>query len=272
MHPQWHPLDRVRFFERHFERGLQQCSHLLAVSEFTRREVMREFNVPADKITRTHLGARAGMRPMDRSAIAPELARLGLPSEYLLFVGTLEPRKNPLLMMKAYVDLPRQVRERCPLVLAGGWGWHADEFRDYYEREARHQFVAHLGYVRDEDLPVLYNGARALVFPTHYEGFGLPPIEMMACGGAVLASTAEAVVEIVGRKAHLLIADDLAGWRDAMSRAILDDDWLNELRDGACEWAASYSWENCARQTLDVYRRVCGLTALHDDGQLRLAG
>ena len=97
-----------------------------------------------------------------------------------------------------------------------------------------------------------------MVFPSFYEGFGLPPVEMLACGGAVLASTAGAVVETVGRQAHLIEPLDLDGWRCAMQRVIADDDWRSQLRRGAVEAAAPFTWEQCAADTLRVYRMLCG--------------
>jgi alpha-1,3-rhamnosyl/mannosyltransferase len=264
LHPQWHPADRVRFFERGLESGLKQCRHLLAVSEFTRREVIRVLNFPAERISCTPLGVRPDLHPLPAEKVAPAVRHMGLPPQYLLFVGTLEPRKNPLLLMRAYCDLPAAVRERCPLVLAGSWGWNAGEFAAYYQDEARRRGVVHLGYVPDQDLAAIYGAARALVFPSFYEGFGLPPLEMMACGGAVLASTAASVVEVVGRKAHLLAPDDFAGWRDAMRRVIVDDDWHAALRSGVTDLAREFSWQRCARQTLQVYRSVVGCPAAQE--------
>ena len=195
---------------------------------------------------------------MRADEIAPVLARLGLAPPYLLHVGTLEPRKNLHLLMRAYGDLPEALRARCPLVLAGGWGWNAAELADHYHAVARHRGVRLLGYLRDADLPALYNGARALVFPSHYEGFGLPPVEMLACGGAVLASTAGAVAETVGPRAHLVDADDLTGWRDAIARVIADDDWHAHLRRGGPEHARAFTWERCARETYRVYAAALG--------------
>ena len=165
------------------------------------------------------------------------------------------------MLLKAYTDLPAPIRDRCPLVLVGGWGWNTTELANFYQNTARHRGVLHLGYVRDEDLAALYNGARALVFPTHYEGFGLPPIEMMACGGAVLASTAGAVVETVGARAHLLDPLDQDSWQEAMRRVIVDDDWRQQLRIGVMELARHYTWERCAADTWQVYRRVLGVAA-----------
>src|ERR1043165_6026869 len=201
LHPEWHPADRVAYYERSFRKGLRQCVHLLANSEFTRQQVIRILDVAPDRITCTPLGIRPNLQPMAAADLAEARSRLGLPDKYLLFVGTMEPRKNLLMLMRAYCDLPADLRERCPLVLAGGWGWNAAEIAAFLDSEARHRNVIHLGYVQDADFPALYGGARALVFPSFYEGFGLPLLEMMACGGAVLASTADAVVEVVGRHA-----------------------------------------------------------------------
>ncbi len=147
-------------------------------------------------------------------------------------------------------------------MLAGGWGWNVADLADYYQTTARHRGVRHLGYVPDSALPALYTGARALVFPSHYEGFGLPPLEMLACGGAVIASTAGAVAEVVGRQAHLVAAHDPPGWRQAMARIIDDDAWHTELCRGAVASASAFTWARCADETLRVYRLVLG-TKVH---------
>src|SRR5262249_8384586 len=158
--------------------------------------------------------------------------------DYLLHVGTLEPRKNLLMLLEAYGDLPQEVRERHPLVLAGGRGWKCDEVLAHIEGEGKLRGVRWLGYVRERHLAALYCGARALVFPPLYEGFGMPTIEMLACGGAVLASTAGAVAETVGAQAHLIDPRDRHGWRDAMLKACRDAAWLAQLRQGAQQAAA----------------------------------
>jgi alpha-1,3-rhamnosyl/mannosyltransferase len=164
-----------------------------------------------------------------------------------------------LRLLRAYCDLPAPLREAWPLLLVGGWGWNTADVAAYFHDEARHRGVLHLGYIADEFLPALYSGARALVYPTLYEGFGLPPLEMMACGGAVLASTAGAVREIVGSKAHLTDAEDIAGWRAALARVVQDDDWWRQLRRGVEAVARPFTWDHCAADTLRVYRTVAGV-------------
>jgi len=258
LHPEWHPADRVAHFERHFLPGLTQCVHFLAISEFGRQEIIRTLNLPPEQVTRTYMGIRPGLHPLPEAEVQCALHRMGLPPQYLLFVGTIEPRKNVKTALRAYCSLPNEVRERYPFVLVGGWGWNSGDVARFLEDEGRPRGAIHLGYVREEHLSVLYNGARALVYPSLYEGFGLPPVEMMACGGAVLASTAGAVTETVGDNAHLTHPNDLDGWREAMLRVIEDDDWWFSLRRGAVETASSFSWEQCAADTLKVYRALCG--------------
>jgi alpha-1,3-rhamnosyl/mannosyltransferase len=123
--------------------------------------------------------------------------------------------------------------------------------------------VRHLGFVPDGDLPALYCGARALVFPSFYEGFGLPPLEMQACGGAVLASTADAVAEVLaGSPAQLIDPHDEDGWHAALHTVCTDDDFWRSLQRGATTAAARFSWQRCAAETLAVYRRVAGAREL----------
>lgn len=256
LNPEWHPADRVRYFERNFRRGLAQATHLLAISEFGRQEIIRSLGVSPNRVTRTYMGIRRGLGPLPQEKIAPVLAHLGLPQKYLLCLGTIEPRKNILQLMQAYCALPEKIRAAWPLLLVGGWGWNTHDTAEYYHGHARHRGVIHLGYVKDRYLPAVYNGARALIYPSLYEGFGLPPLEMMACGGAVIASNAGALVETVGCKADLVEPQDRQGWIRAMSRVIQDDDWWHILRRDATQVAEPFTWERCAADTLAVYRGV----------------
>src|SRR5262249_9433249 len=181
------------------------------VSAAARREIIATFNVPPSRVSHVYNGIRPWLRPLPESEVSPVLRGLGLPPRYVLYVGTIEPRKNVLTLLHAYCDLPDELRRRYPLVLAGGWGWKTRDIAAYVEGVARHRGVLRLGYVPESAWGALYNGARALAFPSLYEGFGLPPVEMMACGGAVLASTAAAVAEVAGGQALLIEPEDVAG-------------------------------------------------------------
>jgi glycosyltransferase involved in cell wall biosynthesis len=257
-HPRWHPRDRVAYFEKHFDAGLRRCAHILTVSEWTRKELIDVLGLPPGRVTAVANGVRPGLRPLPAAQVAAGRRALGLPGSYLLHVGTLEPRKNLLMLLRAYCALPASLRQRCPLVLAGGWGWNAGALADLYHTEARHKGVVHLGYLPEAHLAAAYCGARALASPSWYEGFGLPPVEMLACGGAVLASDIGPHREALSGQACLLDPRDEAGWRAALARAIADDGWRDGLRLGAARKAAPYTWDAAARRVLHVYHHVAG--------------
>ncbi|HET6572063.1 MAG TPA: glycosyltransferase family 1 protein [Fimbriiglobus sp.] len=254
--PDWHPADRVRVHENRFATGLRRADHVIVVSDAVRREIISDLGVAADRVTAIPNGVGPAFRPLPAEVVDAVRARLGLPERYFLCVGTIEPRKNVGTAMRAFADLPAEVRESCPLVLVGPWGWKSDADRDYFEGVCRGRGVRHLGYVADDDLPAVYAGAVGLVYPSHYEGFGLPPLEMLACGGAVLASTADAVREVCGDHAALIAPKDLPGWRAAMLRLATDADYRNDLRRGGVAHAARFTWERSAAVTAAVYRRV----------------
>jgi glycosyltransferase involved in cell wall biosynthesis len=275
LHPEWHPADRVAHFERRFRRGLKQCRHFLAISESARQEIIRTLLLRPDQVTRTYMGIRPGLMPLPEHKVQQTLRQLNLPPRYLLYVGTIEPRKNLATLLRAYRALDARSRSAYPLVLVGNWGWNAGEVARLLQSKDSAAEVIHLGYVPEGALSAMYNGARALVYPSLYEGFGLPPVEMLACVGAVLASTAGALVETVGRQAHLIEPLDMDGWRQAMQRVIEDDDWWHTLRRGAVEAAKPFTWEQCAADTLRVYRQLCGRQAAntnHRRDQQKMAG
>ncbi len=257
-HPEWHPSDRVAHFEANFHKSMRQCDHFFTISEFVRQEIISTLHVRPERVTVAYCGVRHGLTPLPPTVVRESLHRLKLPPQYFLALGTIEPRKNVLTLMRAYCGLPDKVRAAYPLLLVGGWGWNAADVADYLDREGRHRGVRHLGYFPEKHMAVLYNGARALLFPAHYEGFGMPAVEMMACGGAVIASTAGALVEVAGRCAHLVDALDVDGWRHAMYRAAVDGEWLAGLRRGVTEVARPFTWERCAADTLRAYHRICG--------------
>jgi alpha-1,3-rhamnosyl/mannosyltransferase len=269
LYPQWHPAVRVQQHEQHLRQGLDRWAHIITVSEVVRQEIILHLGVAPHRVSCTHQGVRPGMVAQPPRVIASVRRRLRLPADYLLYVGTLEPRKNLLLLLRAYVRLPASVRASIPLVLAGGFGWKVDELRTYLDSTAKQAGVIHLGYVADGDLPALYSGARALLFPSFYEGFGLPPLEMQACGGAVIASTAAAVAEVLaGSPACLLDPHDEDAWFAALLRVCADQDFACGLRAGAAGAAARFSWRTTAERTLAVYRTV----ASGQTGPIRKAG
>lgn len=256
LHPEWHTAERVRKHETQFHKGLKRAKHLITISESVKREMVEHLGVKPSDVTAIHIGPRCHFRPLPDDAVKAALRKLDLEPGFLLYLGTVEPRKNIGMLLRAYCALPAELRSQHPLVLAGGWGWKTEDVRDYYEQVAKPAGVRHLGYTDDDLLPALCNGAAALLYPSLYEGFGLPPIEMMNCGGAVLASTADAVAEVLGDKARLIDPHDADAWRDAMADVLLNPERRAELQKDSISFASRYSWEQCAQATWGVYRQI----------------
>lgn len=256
VHPEWHPADRVRWYEREFAAGLARTTRFIAASEFTRREMITRLGVAADRIDVTYQAARPAFctAPQEVGADAAFCRELGIAEGFYLYVGTLEPRKNVVGLVEAYAALPAALRRARPLVLAGGWGWRGELLRNRLAEPETRQCVRLLGYMADEQLARLYRRCVALVWPTYYEGFGLPPLEAMNCGAAVIASRVASIPEVVGNAGHLLNPDDAPAWTAAMHRVAEDDAWRRQLCNAGLEQAARFSWRACAAATASTYR------------------
>ncbi len=258
VHPEWHPADRVRWYERHFARGVAQSARFITVSEFTRRELVSRVNIAPDRIDVTPLAPRPAFRPQPPERVAACRRDFALPERFFLFVGTLEPRKNIPGLLAAYAALPAAVRRAHPLLLAGGWGWNTAELAELLRTGPTRDDVRLIGYVGDDVLACLYSAATALVWPTFYEGFGLPPLEALACGCPVIVSNVTSLPEVVGDAGVLLDPGDVASWNTAMRRMVEDPRWREDWRRRGPERAAQFSWARCAALTHAAYERVVG--------------
>jgi len=147
------------------------------------------------------------------------------------------------------------------LLLVGGWGWNAEKEAAFYQETAKHHNVILPGYIPEDKISAVYNCARALLAPSHYEGFGFPPVEMMACGGAVLASKIGAHQEVCGPTASYFHPEDKDAWRDALLQIAWDDELHRNLRKGAVEKANLFSWQQCALNTYSAYQKALGINA-----------
>ena len=216
-------------------RAIRRADEIVAVSGFTAERIQGRFGRSS---TVTHLAPRAGLAPATGEAVEWARRQYGLSSHTVLCVGTIEPRKRVTVLAEACEAAG------LPLALAGALG--AGE-----RLPAR---ARHLGYVESEHLPALYGAAGAVAYASCYEGFGLPPVEAMACGGAVVATRVGALPEVVGEGALLVRPDDVLALADALRRAVLDRDTNAALREAGPRVASGLSWARTASATLDVYR------------------
>jgi len=246
-------LDR-RIGYRASLRRLRQADHLISISEFTRQDVVSRLGIDPERITAVPLAvdleAFAGT---GEGAVEKVRERHGLPEKYVLYVGALEAHKRVPLVIEA------AARAKSPLVIVGR---HSDgQRRQLAETVGRLRagpYVRYLGYVSREDLPVLYGNARAFVFPSVYEGFGLPVLEAMAARCPVITTSAASIPEVAQGAALLLPPDDLEALVGALSELFQNDDMRGRLIEAGAARARNFAWEKTARRTVEVYGRVLG--------------
>lgn len=256
-YPETHPAERLAQFERHFRRSVERAGHIITDSETTRQEVADFLGWSLDRITAVPLAASPMFQPRPAEALAPALARYNLvPQGYALCVSTVEPRKRITQLLHAWEKLPPSVRNRWPLMVTGGAGWLSEAVRDLMDKGARQGWVRYLGFVPEADLPLLYAGAALFVYPSVYEGFGLPPVEAMASGVPVVVSNASCLPEVTGGAAMLVEPEDVPGFSAHLEQALLDEEWRSRTMASGLAVAGRYSWDRCARETVDVYRRM----------------
>lgn len=255
--PQYHPVDRVRFMQRRLPAAIAAADRIIAVSEFTKREIVDYFGVAPGKIDVILEAAAARFTPLAAEQTAPLLAPWGLRhGGYFLFVGSIEPRKNLGLVLDAYAALPPAIQQRYPLVLAGAEGWRREHFQARLSRLVDAGLVRELGYAPHDALPALYAGCAGFVFPSTYEGFGLPPLEAMACGAPVIVSRKASLPEVVGDGALLVSGDDADELAEALRQLAEDAAGAAALGARGRARAGEFSWDRAATETIAAYRRA----------------
>ncbi len=243
-------------FARGVRRFAREADAVLACSEATRQDTIELLDVAPEKVTVTYEGVDEDFLPVERGEAAREVARAyGVREPYVLFVSTLEPRKNVPALLRAFARIAPSVPHR--LVLAGGMGWKTDAIHTAIREVALGDRLVLTDFVPTRRmLACLYSAADLFAFPTWHEGFGLPVLEAMTCGCPVVASDNSSIPEVVGDAGLLCPADDIEGLAGNILRVIEDSSLSNELADKGRARARLFSWDACARKTLDVYRSV----------------
>ncbi len=237
---------------------LRRAAKVVTISEFSRQQISKVFNIDPDEIAVTPLASQQQFRVLNREmAIGAVRAKLGFDRPFVLNVGDLHPRKNQVGLIRAFAELIKAHPELPHLlVFAGKRTWFTPKVTDEIRRCGLEQRVLLTDFVDDDFLPLLYNAADLFVFPSFYEGFGLPAIEAMACGRAVVCSSASALPEVVDGAALLFEPDSTAEQMRAMRDILIDPELAGRMERLGLQRAKVFDWRETARQTLDVYYEV----------------
>ncbi len=234
----------------------QRARRVIAISHSTARDLSESLGIPASKIDVAAPGYDANVfRPLPDEEVAVFRREKGLPERFWLFIGTLEPRKNLTTLLQAYAALP----VRLPLIIGGGKGWQYEAIFAAAERFEFANEVQFPGFIPAEELPFWYNSAETFVYPSIFEGFGLPVLEAMACGAPVIVSDVSSLPEIAGDVGIRVSPHDTAAWTAALHKALTDGDWRRQAGADGPAAVARYRWEATAQETIKSYRRALNL-------------
>lgn len=235
-------------------RAVESADQIIAVSDSTRRDLLELLQADPAKVTVVHEAAGPECRPLGSAERERHRERLGLPPRFILFVGTLEPRKNLPTLLKAFSRVSRE--HQVPLLVVGGKGWLYQEVFETRDRLGLGDQVVFAGSVPPDRLVYYYNCASCLAMPSLYEGFGLPALEAMACGTPVVVSNVSSLPEVVGDAGLMVDPLDVEGLASALGALLSDDALHTRLSRKGLARAAGFSWERAARETLAVYRKA----------------
>ncbi len=243
-----------RYLAAATRQGVRQAAHIFAVSEYSKQAIVERLHIDPARISIAYNAAGAQYHPRPAAEVEAWRRSNSVPERFMLYLGTLEPRKNIPNLLRAYAQVRSEVG--MPLLIGGGKGWNFDAIFATHSELNLGDSVQFLGYVPGADLPWWYNAATFFVYPSRYEGFGIPPLEAMASGVPVLTTNATSIPEVVGDAAIQVDPDDIDGMAAALLRMAADAELRADLRERGLRRAAQFSWAALAQTTLEQYRRV----------------
>lgn len=255
-YPQYCKPTNALYFNLLLKRSIRNATRIIAVSERVKKDILRLCRVPDEKISVIYHGVEEDFIP--QRGVEAEFVRQkwGLPRQYILFVGNIEPKKNLDTLVRAFAILRPKLPEGYKLVIAGQWGWKYDSLLSTIERAGVREHVVLTGYIPACDLPAVYSLAELFVFPSLYEGFGIPPLEAMACGTPVLLSPGGALQEIYPDFCAFADPRSPSEWAVRMEACLTGSGWRARCRQQGLAYAGRFTWERAWEQTLRIYTAI----------------
>jgi len=253
--PERHSPFKRAYFRAMIPEMVRRSEKVIAISESTKRDLVRLMDIDEEKICVTHLGVDTRFRPItDEEELTKVRQKYNLPAKYILYVGLIEPRKNVEALVDAYHT--DSMHTEFELVLAGNLGWGYAPLLEKIRKSQLRDRIRMPGYVADSDLPALFSMAATFVYPSAYEGFGLPVLEAMACGAPVITSQVSSLPEVAGDAAILVDPSDPRALVTALQRVLADDQLRRSLSEKGIQRARLFTWEKTAQKTLGVYNEI----------------
>ncbi|MCR4286660.1 MAG: glycosyltransferase family 4 protein, partial [Deltaproteobacteria bacterium] len=252
-HPECHRKANIVHCLKGTKDAIKYADAIIAISEHTKRDLIEYLGAPPELVTVTHLAAGDDYYEVtDGEVLRSGRERYRLPENYILFVGSLEPRKNIKTLLKAYAGMEEGFKKDFPLVIAGGKGWMNSDIPEMVKGLDVEDRVVFAGFIDGADIAAVYSQAVVFAYPSLYEGFGLPILEAMSCGAPVITSNTSSMPEVAGDAAVLVDPTDAGALASALEGVLGDPAKRGEMRKKGLEQASRFSWDRCAKETLDV--------------------
>lgn len=252
----------LRIFLHQMPQIIENADLIITVSEYSKRDILRYFNLPPEKVVVTHLAPEDFYRPLPSHEVNPVLEKYHLRSGYILYVGGFSQRKNVQMILRAFARIKDQIPETVRIVLAGSQGRSTAELQALARRKGIEDRVDFPGFIPVDEMASIYNGAKLFIYPSYYEGFGLPPLEAMACGIPVITSNTTSIPEVVGEGARTVSPDDDLQMAEEMLELLTREEAWLELRQKGFQRVAQFDWRKTAAQTLQAYYKLHRLLPL----------
>jgi glycosyltransferase involved in cell wall biosynthesis len=251
-HPEWHPKERADDFSKNFFKRIKKADCIITISKYVEKEALEMLKIRDCRIVTIYPGFNDIFEANEYEEIGN-----GFSEKYILFVGSIEPRKNLVKLLKAYLSLPEYIKKNFKLLLVGFRGWENKEIIELLNKSKG--AVNYLGYVKNEKLAELYRKASCFVYPSLYEGFGLPPLEAMACGCPVVVSNVSSLPEVCGDAAYYVDPTDTESIAGGIEKVLRDEELRQNMIEKGLERAKLFSWEKAAKEHLKVFEEVVKL-------------
>ena len=250
-YPEYIENKNFQYLKRRVPEAAKKSNKIITISEFTKNDLIKKYSVDPGKIIVAHCAVN--IENFKRTQLTTSIKKkYNLPNDYLLYLGTIEPRKNIANLLRAYSKLPKNIKDQYPLVLAGGGGWNDDEIKSEIENAKKDSQIIQTGYVDEKDIPALYSGAELFLYPSHFEGFGMQILEAMACGTPVLTSNNSSLPEVGGDAAYYVDDKSIDSIRNGIEKLLSDPDLRKDLVKKGKQQIKKFSWKESAQKIIDA--------------------